>query len=227
MVLAQAAGPIWVRTGSGDGSSDADWTAVDLDLVKAPDGTVRPKGHPGNLVLAGGGVVTNGELAKVSGSSGQGSAVLEWSGSLPPPTLQGPRATYSDVYPGVDLVVEATRTGFEQFLVVRVRPAAGKAVEMSSTIRVEGDLKAISGTDGRVSVVASNGAEVASSGAAAAWDAAVDSERAHPITQRFDWGSAQTGLARSLTAMPSTYLEEAKARVSKTPAPAGPVNGVK
>ena len=217
MVLGQAAGPIWVRTGSGDGSKDADWTAVDVDLVKGADGLVRPKGHPGSLVLSGGGVVKNGELARVTAPSGQGSAVLEWSGSLPVPTLAGPRATYSDVSPGVDLVVEATRTGFEQFLVVKSRPAAGKAANFSSAIRVEGGLKATAGADGRVSVVASDGVEVASSGAAAAWDAAVDSERAHPVTQRFAWGGTETGLARSLASMPSSYLEQAKARASNVP----------
>ena len=174
MVLGQAAGPIWVRTGSGDGSKDSDWAPVDVDLVKSADGLIRPKGHPGNLALAGGGAVKNGELARVTAPNGQGSAVLEWSGSLPVPTLSGPRATYPDVFPGVDLVVEATRTGFEQFLVVKTRPVAGRAAKLSSAIRVEGGVKATSGADGRVSVVASDGVEVASSGAAAAWDAADD-----------------------------------------------------
>ncbi|MGV8909331.1 MAG: hypothetical protein ACOH1Y_10145 [Propionicimonas sp.] len=153
-------------------------------------------------------------MARVSGLDGRGSAVLEWTGTLSTPTLAGPRATYADVQPGVDLVVEATRTGFEQYLVVKARPVAGKAVKLESSIRLEGGLKATRASDGRVSVTAAAGGEVASSGSAAAWDAAVDSERAHPVTQRFVWDGPETGLARSLQAMPLPYLEQAKARMA-------------
>jgi hypothetical protein len=48
---------------------------------------------------------------------------LAWPGKLGKPVLAGNRATYADVHPGVDLVVDALRTGCEQFLIIKT-PAA-------------------------------------------------------------------------------------------------------
>src|SRR5690606_36582732 len=47
---------------------------------------------------------------------------LRWKGGLPKPKLDGTRATYPDALPGADLIVEATRTGFEQFVELKERP---------------------------------------------------------------------------------------------------------
>ncbi|MFL6055201.1 MAG: hypothetical protein ACJ72W_20185 [Actinoallomurus sp.] len=48
-------------------------------------------------------------------------AESQWRGGLPKPVLQGHRATYQDAIDGsADLVVEATRTGFEQFVAIAV-----------------------------------------------------------------------------------------------------------
>ena len=119
-----ATGPIWVRQGEGDGTSSADWAPVDLTLEVGEDGTVRPKAHPAELVLAGEGTPEDGLLLSMQRAGGE-SVGLEWDGPLPAPRLEGPRAVYAEVQPGVDLVVEATRTGYEQFFVLTDRPAAG------------------------------------------------------------------------------------------------------
>ncbi|CAM5292384.1 RHS repeat-associated core domain-containing protein [Streptomyces californicus] len=47
---------------------------------------------------------------------------LQWKGGLPKPTLKGARAEYADAVPGADVVVEATRTGFEQYVEIKRRP---------------------------------------------------------------------------------------------------------
>jgi hypothetical protein len=125
MSTGQAAGPIWIRQGDGDGTSSADWKAVDLTLEAAGDGTIQPKGHPNGLVIAGEGLPDDGLLLSMRGGEGQ-SVGLEWEQALPKPRLEGPRAVYPDVQPGVDLVVEATRTGYEQFFVLTRKPGRGQ-----------------------------------------------------------------------------------------------------
>ena len=50
---------------------------------------------------------------------------LQWKGGLPKPKLAGAQADYVNAVPGADVVVEATRTGFEQYVEVKQRPAAG------------------------------------------------------------------------------------------------------
>ncbi|MGW2401359.1 hypothetical protein ACWCYY_32855, partial [Kitasatospora sp. NPDC001664] len=50
-------------------------------------------------------------LVKVGNGARQ--VELGWLGKLPKPKLSGSKATYVNARPGVDLVLEATRTGFE------------------------------------------------------------------------------------------------------------------
>jgi hypothetical protein len=180
-----AAGPIWVRQG-GDGAQAEDWAPVDLTLKAGDDGAVRPKAHPGDLVLDGGGAADNGLLLSMSRSEGE-SLGLAWEGTLPTPRLEGPRATYPQVQPGVDLVVEATRTGYEQFFVLTDAPAPGAEPELSLTVQTEG-LTAKAAADGAVVFTDGEGDVVAGTGTPHTWDAAVDAERLHPLTQ--PWTSA-------------------------------------
>ncbi|MGW0432745.1 DNRLRE domain-containing protein [Micromonospora sp. NPDC003197] len=56
---------------------------------------------------------------------------LGWRGELPQPVLDGPKATYVEVRPGVDLVIEAGRTGFEYFFVVKTPEAAAGLASVS------------------------------------------------------------------------------------------------
>ncbi|MEW2253618.1 sugar-binding protein, partial [Streptomyces sp. NPDC006975] len=122
-----SAGPIRFK----DTSTGA-WRDVDLNLVQGSDGAVAPKGHPRGLRLAGGG----GAAARSPAAAGKAPArdlvtlgegdrqlTLQWKGGLPKPKLSGNRATYTDAVPGADVVVEATRTGFEQYVEIRQRPA--------------------------------------------------------------------------------------------------------
>ncbi|HET9143025.1 MAG TPA: DNRLRE domain-containing protein, partial [Actinophytocola sp.] len=157
-------GPVRVRRG------DA-WVPVDLTLVKAADGTVRPKAHPRDLVLAGpgGSGSTTRDLAAVSTTEGQ--VGLQWTGSLPDPVLSGDTATYRDVQPGIDLQVKATRTGFEQFLVLKRKPAKG--TKFTLPVRAAG-LTTRTDADGNTDLIGKNGAVVGSVPAAEMWDSRTD-----------------------------------------------------
>ncbi|WP_323447380.1 DNRLRE domain-containing protein [Streptomyces yaizuensis] len=121
-----SAGPVRFEDGAGS------WRAVDLDLVESADGSVRPRAHPEGLTLAGGTGVPAASLRAARSSAatdlvtlGEGDEriTLQWKGGLPAPKLRGTRAEYTDAVPGADVVVEATRTGFEQFVEIKQRPA--------------------------------------------------------------------------------------------------------
>ncbi|MEK2495613.1 DNRLRE domain-containing protein, partial [Kitasatospora purpeofusca] len=125
---------------------DGRWTDVDLTLQAAADGSVQPKAHPRGLRLAGAGGerVKNLKDAQAAGAAAEGQDAgrqarslvtlgsgdqqveLQWLGGLPKPELDGTRATYRDAVAdgAADLVVEATRTGFEQFVTLKQRPTA-------------------------------------------------------------------------------------------------------
>ena len=138
LTTGQATSPVWVRQGDGDGTKSTDWAPVDLTLAFDEDGNVQPKADPAGLVLAGAGVPENGRLVALADEGGP-DVGIDWSTALPKPTLAGPRATYADVQPGVDLVVEATRTGYEQFFVLKDRPATPEqAPTLSLTMSGDG-----------------------------------------------------------------------------------------
>ncbi|MET9324482.1 DNRLRE domain-containing protein [Streptomyces sp. NPDC003038] len=50
--------------------------------------------------------------------------VVSWPGALPEPVIDGPRALYENVRPGIDLVLTAQDGGYSHLLVVKDRPAA-------------------------------------------------------------------------------------------------------
>ncbi|WP_155858948.1 DNRLRE domain-containing protein [Candidatus Blastococcus massiliensis] len=191
LIAGQAAGPIWVPKDSGDGTSSADWSAVDLTLVAAEDGTIRPKSHVVDLELAGEQGPEEGVLVSMRGAPGE-TVGLAWEGELPTPTLEGPRAVYRDVEPGLDLVVEATRTGYEQFFVVKERPDADTPLDLSLTVVGDG-LTAAPLPDGGVQYTDGAGEVVGSTATPLAWDAAVDEERLNPVTQPWEAEAAPAG----------------------------------
>nr|WSX81776.1 DNRLRE domain-containing protein [Streptomyces sp. NBC_00899] len=169
-----SAGPIRFRDGS-------QWRPVDLDLVAAADGSVAPKGHPEGLKLAGAGGTVVRSLAAgktaaardlVTLGSGDQQIALQWKGGLPKPVLNGTRATYPGAVPGGDVVVEATRTGFEQYVDINQRPAAG-GYGYTLPLRAKG-LTAKVQADGSVLFTDAKGHRQAAMPAPVMWDAAVD-----------------------------------------------------
>ncbi|GAB7039809.1 MULTISPECIES: LamG-like jellyroll fold domain-containing protein [Catenuloplanes] len=96
------------------------WVPVDTTLVARSDGSVAPKAVPFGAALSGGGAEDPFiEVERAGRTLG-----LTWPGALPKPVLNADQATYGEVLPGVDLVVNVTSTGFSHVLVIKNAEAA-------------------------------------------------------------------------------------------------------
>ena len=113
ITYSSSATPRWV-------DQHGSWVGVDADLVQNKNGSLSPKAAESGLVFSGG-----GDTALVTASSSQGSTAVSWPTALPTPSVDGATATYTNVLPGVDLVVTAEITGgFEESLIVEGAAAA-------------------------------------------------------------------------------------------------------
>ncbi|OIJ94903.1 hypothetical protein BIV25_21170 [Streptomyces sp. MUSC 14] len=172
---------------------EGQWVDLNATLRRQADGGIEAEAHPGDLRLAGPG----GDRARsvkeaadapaaaardlITLGAGARKIGVQWKGGLPAPVLDGARATYPDAVPGADLVVDATRTGFEQFLTLKRRPAGGVA-PMTLPLKIPG-LKAAQQTDGSVAFTErATGEQIATMPAPVMWDAQIDErsgERRH------------------------------------------------
>lgn len=149
-----------------------EWVRVDLTLKARPDGSVAPLAHPNDLWISGAKGTGEHDLAVVG--VGESRVVMGWSGALPTPVLDANRAIYPDARPGVDLVVEATRLGFEQFLVVKNRAALIHVEEVGYVFSGSGVETASRGVDGSVLLMDRAGEQTARIPAPLMWDARKD-----------------------------------------------------
>jgi len=96
-----------------------------------------------------------------------------WPGELPEPVLSGQRALYSEVLPGVDLLMVArAEGGFAQLLIVKTREAAANSALASLSYGLKSST-AVFRSDAsaqRVQIADSSGAEVGSVPTPFAWD---------------------------------------------------------
>ncbi|WP_161952558.1 LamG-like jellyroll fold domain-containing protein [Actinoplanes sp. TFC3] len=159
-------------------ASDGSWKPVDLTLTRRSDGTIAPQGHPRGLVLSGAAGSGTHDLARLT--SGGANMTVGWTGTLPEPKLDGTTATYSDVRPGVDLVVDATRTGFEQFLVVQSKEAAAQVKKVSLPWQASGVKTTVSG-DGGLRLTDAAGAYLGHMPAPVMWDATMGEKTGEPL----------------------------------------------
>ncbi|GGU44001.1 DNRLRE domain-containing protein [Streptomyces violascens] len=160
---------------------DGKWQAFDATLTKNADGSVSAKSHPADLKLAGsGGQIPTGLRAAQSAperdlatiGEGKSKITLGWHGGLPAPELDGTRATYKGALPDADVIVDATRTGFEQYVRVNKRPQGDYTYTLP--IRTQG-LEARQGKGGAIEFVdTTTGAVEAEMPAPVMWDAQVD-----------------------------------------------------
>lgn len=161
---------------------DGEWVDVDVELRESGDG-VEPVAHPDMLRLAG----RTGKPAKSLEEAQEAKAVdlvtlgegderiaLQWKGGLPEPKLDGTRAEYVNAVPGADVVVEATRTGFEQYVEIKKAPGT-KDYSYTLPLRAEG-LKAKPLKDGSVLFTDRKSRKWAVMPAPIMWDSAVDKQ---------------------------------------------------
>lgn len=173
---------------------DGQWTDVDVELQEVAGG-VEPKAHPEGLRLAGesGIPATSLKSARAAEATdlvtlgeGDQQITLQWKGGLPQPKLDGTRAEYTNAVPGADVVVEATRTGFEQYVEIRQRPGTG-GYSYTLPLKAKG-LKVKQLSDGSVLFTDKKNKKRAVMPAPVMWDASVD-KRSGEHTHR-----AQVGL---------------------------------
>ncbi|WP_435192283.1 DNRLRE domain-containing protein [Streptomyces sp. bgisy126] len=157
------------------------WRDVNVDLAAQADGSVAAKAHPSGLRLSGkkGAKASSLRAAQAAPATdlvtlGQGEEqiTLQWRGGLPAPRLDGTRATYVNAVPGADVVVEATRTGFEQFVELKAKPATD-GFSYTLPLRTKG-LKVEQQADGSVLFTDKKSKKTAVMPAPVMWDAAVD-----------------------------------------------------
>lgn len=150
---------------------DGAWVPVDLTL-RAGQAGVEPVAHPKNLVLSGARKDGTHDLAVVG--TGDERIAMRWTGRLPAPALKGTEATYADVRPGVDLVVNATRDGFAQSLIVKDRAAADRVAEIKLPLIGPGAARFTRDGSGAVTFSSRTGTPTATVAQPLMWDAARD-----------------------------------------------------
>lgn len=183
-----ASGPVWVRTG-GDGTAEEDWAAADATLSRTPAGDFVPVAHVGAVRVAGereadasGSSVVASVTDPVSGVTSE----LTWPGDLPEPAVSGPRAVYAGVADGMDMVVDVTATGVEQYFVLHERPDADEQVQVPLGLSASEGASLEQVETGHVEVLAEDGSAAAALHPAIMWDATADEVRAAPVTQEWD-----------------------------------------
>lgn len=175
MTTQQHAGEVRFKDASGQ------WRDVDLTLREGVDGTIAPGGHKFDLAFGRANPRSGGVFATITAGRGSGRQV-EWLSpwALPKPTLDGTKATYADVQPGVDLVLDARRSGFEQDFVLKTRPTTAPVWRI--LLRTKG-LTAKPQPDGTIDFVDAKGQTQSSIPVPFMWDAAIDSRSGDPVNR--------------------------------------------
>jgi RHS repeat-associated protein len=158
---------------------DGQWIPVDFTFVRTPDGGVASKAHPVGLRLSGA-VGDGGEHELVTLGSGDSAVGVSWRGRLPEPVLEGSKATYRDVLPSVDVVVEATRTGYRQLFVVKDRAGLASVARIPVGMRT-GKLSAASDGKGGITFKDGGGAVASRIASLEMWDSTVDPASGDPV----------------------------------------------
>ncbi|WP_240503037.1 DNRLRE domain-containing protein [Streptomyces prasinopilosus] len=211
---------------------DGAWRDVDASLIQDGDGSIRAKGHPHGLTLGGRKAAPKGLKAAGEKSASAPAPLvtmedragrrmrLGWYGALPTPTVEGAEDTvarYEDVLPATDLLIESTRTGYEQFLELKNRSAIDANGQVAYSLEAKG-LTAKAHADGSVTFTDAKGRTAGVLPAPVMWDARTDrrsGERTH--TAKVGVKVAQDGDAITLTLTPDAgFLADEKTRFPVT-----------
>ena len=169
-----------VRARSGDS-----WVEVDVNLVMAADGSVASRAHALGLTFSGA-QNTDGDHDLASFGLGAERVTLGWQGRLPAPVIDGSRATYSGVRPGVDLVLEATSKGFEQYFIVKDRAALASVATIALPWRTPSGLATTRNKDGDLELRNRKGELRGRMPSAYMWDASVNAAGDHGRRAKVD-----------------------------------------
>ncbi len=125
---------------------DGTWRPIDTDLRRVKGGGWAPKAVNSPVVFSGGSRAASradrshrGQIRPATVTAPQDAAsstdlvtfttdghqlTMTWPGLLPAPVIDGPRALYQEVLPGVDLLLTARDAGFSNLLIVKTPQAA-------------------------------------------------------------------------------------------------------
>ncbi|MFD3699623.1 DNRLRE domain-containing protein [Streptomyces sp. NPDC058646] len=169
------------------------WKPIDTDLERV-EGGYAAKAVNGRVVFSAGSAAPAGSRERASRAvtrvalkqdppgevwtelvrlnTGGHDVAVSWPGALPEPVIDGPRALYENVRPGVDLVMTAQDGGYSHLLVVKDRQAAADPLLQRLTYRLASpDLSFhLDGVSGAVSARNDKGEEVAGSPSPLMWD---------------------------------------------------------
>lgn len=170
------------------------WADVDLTLATS-NGVLAPKFSPVPFVLSGGGttVVASENIAG-------GTVQVGWPATLPAPAISGEVATYANVSPGVDLVVQALRTGFNVDFVVHSKPSTTLSLPLTLTLK---GLTASQQPDGSIQLTDTKGNPVGSGGVPVMLGATVLPGTNYPAKQKVVLGGLSTSKPGTLTSLAS------------------------
>lgn len=173
--------------------SDGIWAAIDPTLRADGNGSIEPVTSTMDVRFSSGGTDP-----LVTVANGQRQFTMSWPATLPAPSLSGDTATYSEVMPGVDLVVRATGSGFTHVVVVKDATAAANPALLAISYPLGGTGVTIEEREqGGFSVVADDGSVVLESGDAAMWDSSTGADEALPSTSEQST-SEQSGMDADL-----------------------------
>ena len=145
------------------------WVPVDATLAPAADGTLHTNATVVGITISDGGT---GPLATEDDGNGH-KLTFTWPGTLPTPTVSGSKATFSDVYPGIDLIMDARPTGLSDKLIVQDAEAAANPALKSISIGVAGTgLTVSTASSGSIQAVTAAGTPVFGSPTPLMWDSA-------------------------------------------------------
>ncbi|MFI6810863.1 DNRLRE domain-containing protein [Nonomuraea sp. NPDC050328] len=151
-------GPIRQREGEA-------WVTLDPTLVKQDDQSVAVRSHQRDLRIGGKPDRTATDLVTL------GPVTLQWPGPLPAPQVSGDTVTYPAALGTADVVITATRTGAEQFVVVKERPATPLTYRLR--LKAPG-MKLRQAADGGVELLDRRNKVTVTVPAPVMWDAQVD-----------------------------------------------------
>ncbi|MEU8221448.1 RHS repeat-associated core domain-containing protein [Kribbella sp. NPDC048915] len=160
-------------------SAGGGWQSIDLKLVKSADGTVVPLGHPFGLQLGKQNAAAGGVFASAMAGTGR---QVEWLApwKLPDPSLDGTKAIYAEVQPGVDLRLDTRRSGFEVDFVVKQRPVDDTAPVWRIPLRTKG-LTARQLDDGTIEFVDAKNVVRSRIPVGQMWDSVADEHTKMPV----------------------------------------------
>ncbi|MGW0837332.1 LamG-like jellyroll fold domain-containing protein [Streptomyces prunicolor] len=194
------------------------WVPVDTDLATTSSGLLAPKAAAVDIAFSGGGA--HDPLARITKDGKTYSVGSPW--TLPTPTLSGSTATYADVLPGTDLVVQATADGFSENLVVKSRTAADNPdlSSVSFPVSVDG-VSAYDTHSGGAAFVDAEGQPVFTTGSALMYDSSTTATSSTTVTAS---PAVKTSTASATTASRTSY-DVSTAALRTATAEAGALDG--